>query len=157
MSESVGEHFKFPVVSHFEMTIVKDVIVFLLSILVEDLRPCVFPFGNLVPVRLCGAHLHCHCKYCSPHGILARTELVYKFWLSECGRFIWTLRHSIQSADLMVQNIVYSARAPRCRNAVVSFVRTSEYCHIDRKWTHITWEDLKKQKIKWGNPPRFKL
>lgn len=88
MSESVGEHFKFPVVSHFEMTIVKDVIVFLLSILVEDLRPCVFPFGNLVPVRLCGAHLHCHCKYCSPHGILARTELVYKFWLPECGRFI---------------------------------------------------------------------
>ena len=38
MSESVGEHFKFPVVSHFEMTIVKDVIVFLLSILVEDLH-----------------------------------------------------------------------------------------------------------------------
>lgn len=29
MSESVGEHFKFPVISHFKMTIVNDVMYFL--------------------------------------------------------------------------------------------------------------------------------
>lgn len=70
-------HSEWPTGSHLEIAVINNPvhflldefffqIVLLLSVLVEDLRPCVFAVGNLVPIRLRGAYLRCHCKFHLP-------------------------------------------------------------------------------------------